>query len=85
MVSDRYGVYLFQQQKETQFAALPDAITNFDHAAFIKNYALGTPKAANFFVAIYTSESPFSGKAFHGNDVSGSWHQGYGKGKLPGQ
>jgi len=64
---------------------LPDAITSFDHAAFIEKYRLGPPKAANFFVAIYTSESPFSGKAFHGNDVSGSWHQGYGKGKLPGQ
>jgi len=83
VVSDRYGVYLFQQEKEIQFAAVSDSITNFDHATFLEKYRLGAPKASNFFVAIYTSESPFSGKAFHGNDVSGSWHQGYGKGKLP--
>ena len=82
VVSDRYGVYLFEQQKEIQFAPLPDSVTSFDHAAFIEKYRLGSPKASNFFVAIYTSELPFSGKAFHGNDVSGSWHQGYGKGKL---
>ena len=83
VVSDRYGVYVFQQQKDIQFAALPDSITNFDHVAFIEKYHLGAPKASNFFVAIFTSESPFSGKAFHGNDVSGVWHQGHGKGTLP--
>jgi phosphatidylethanolamine-binding protein (PEBP) family uncharacterized protein len=82
IISDRYGVYLFQQEKEIHFAALPDAITNFDHVAFLERYHFGAPKAANFFVAIFTSESPFSGKAFHGNDVSRVWHQDYGKGKL---
>jgi phosphatidylethanolamine-binding protein (PEBP) family uncharacterized protein len=82
IVSDRYGVYVFQQEQEIPFAALPDSITNFDHAAFLEKYHLGAPKASNLFVAIFTSESPFSGKAFHGNDVSGVWHQGYGKGKL---
>ena len=86
VVSDRYGVYLFQQRQEIDFAALPDSITSFGHAVFLEKYRLGDPEASNFFVAIYTSESPFSGKAFHGNDVSGVWHQGYGKGKLaPGQ
>jgi phosphatidylethanolamine-binding protein (PEBP) family uncharacterized protein len=83
LVSDRYGVYLFQQDKEIQFAPVPEPITNFPYAAFLEKYRLAKPAASNFFVAIYTSESPFSGKAFHGNDVSGSWHQGYGKGKLP--
>jgi hypothetical protein len=86
IVSDRYAVYVFQQEKEIHFDALPDSITNFDPAAFLVKYHLGMPKAANFFVAIFTSESPFSGKAFHGNDVSGVWHQGYGERKLaPGQ
>ena len=83
IVSDRYGVYVFQQEKEIHFAAVPDSITNFDHVAFLEKYHLGAPKASNFFVAIFTSESPFSGKAFHGNDVSGVWHRDYGKGKLP--
>ena len=83
IVSDRYGVYVFQQEKEIHFAALPDSITNFDHVAFLEKYHLGAPKASNFFVAIFTSESPFSGKAFQGNDVSRVWHKDYGKGKLP--
>jgi hypothetical protein len=83
VVSDRYGVYLFQQEKEIQFAAVPDSITNFAHAAFLERYRLGRPQASNYFVAIYTSESPFSGKTFHGNDVSGTWHRDDGKGKLP--
>jgi phosphatidylethanolamine-binding protein (PEBP) family uncharacterized protein len=83
VVSDRYGIYLFQQDKEIQFAPVPDPITNFPYAVFLEKYRLAKPQASNFFVAIYTSEAPFSGKAFHGNDVSGSWHQGYGKGKLP--
>jgi hypothetical protein len=82
VVSDRYGVYLFQQEQEIEFAALPDSITSFEYAMFLEQYRLGEPEASNFFVAIYTSESPFSGKAFHGNDVSGVWHLGYGKGKL---
>ena len=86
IVSDRYAVHVFQQDKDIHFDALPDSITNFDAAAFLEKYHLGTPKASNSFVAIFTSESPFSGKAFHGNDVSGIWHQGYGQGKLaPGQ
>ena len=82
VVSDRYAVYVFQQEKKIDFAALPDSITKFDAAAFLEKYQLGMPKAANVFVAIFTSESPFSGRAFHGNDVSGTWHQGYGQGKL---
>lgn len=82
LVSDRYGLYLFEQKKKIDFAALPESITNFDYLSFIETYQLGEPKASNFFVAIYTSESPFSGKAFHGNDVSQMWHHGYGTGKL---
>jgi phosphatidylethanolamine-binding protein (PEBP) family uncharacterized protein len=82
VVSDRYGAYLFRQKEEIDFAALPDSITGFDYATFLEKHHLGDPEASNFFVAIYTSESPFSGKTFHGNDVSRVWHQGYGKGKL---
>jgi hypothetical protein len=82
IVSDRYGVYVFQQEKEIRFDALPDSITNFDHLAFLEKYHLAAPKASNFFVAIFTSESPFSGKEFHGNDVSRVWHKDFGKGKL---
>jgi phosphatidylethanolamine-binding protein (PEBP) family uncharacterized protein len=82
VISDRYGIYLFEQAKRIDFAAVTGPITNFDYSAFLDTYQLGDPKASNFFVAIYTSESPFSGKPFHGNDVSGVWHQGYGKGKL---
>jgi Phosphatidylethanolamine-binding protein len=82
VVSDRYGIYIFEQAKATDFKALPPSITNFDYSAFLGNYQLGQPLASNYFVAIYTSESPFSGKPFHGNDVSGTWHQGLGKGKL---
>jgi len=82
VVSDRYGIYLFEQTKRIDFAAVSGPITNFDYSTFLGTYKLGDPKASNYFVAIYTSESPFSGKPFHGNDVSGVWHQGYGKGKL---
>jgi phosphatidylethanolamine-binding protein (PEBP) family uncharacterized protein len=82
VVSDRYGIYLFEQTKRIDFAAVTGPITNFDYSAFLDTYQLGDPKASNFFVAIYTSESPFSGKPFQGNDVSAVWHQGYGKGKL---
>jgi hypothetical protein len=82
VVSDRYGIYLFQQEKELQFAALPGPITNFAQATFLEKYHLTNPVAFNFFVVVYASESPFSGKAFHGNDVSGVWHQDYGKGRL---
>jgi phosphatidylethanolamine-binding protein (PEBP) family uncharacterized protein len=82
VVSDRYGIYLFEQNKRIDFAAVTGSITNFDYSTFLDTYQLGDPKASNFFVAIYTSESPFSGKPFQGNDVSGVWHQGYGKGKL---
>jgi phosphatidylethanolamine-binding protein (PEBP) family uncharacterized protein len=82
MVSDRYGIYLFEQTKELDFAPLSGTITNFNDSSFIDTYHLGVPKASNFCVVIYTSESPFSGKAFHGNDVSGVWHQGYGNAKL---
>jgi hypothetical protein len=82
MVSDRYVIYLFEQTKRLDFAALSGPITNFDYAKFRDTYNLGPPKASNFFVAIYVSESPFSGKPFQGNDVSKTWHQDYGKGKL---
>jgi hypothetical protein len=82
MVSDRYGVYLFEQPKEIDFAKVTGPITNFDFKKFLQTYQLQSPAASNFFVAIYTSESPFSGKAFHGNDVSQTWHKDYGKGRL---
>jgi phosphatidylethanolamine-binding protein (PEBP) family uncharacterized protein len=82
MVSDRYGIYLFEQSRKETFEPLPAEITRFDHSAFLKKYNLVKPVAANQFVAIYVSESPFSGKSFHGNDVSQTWHQDYGKGKL---
>jgi hypothetical protein len=82
MVSDRYGIYLFEQPKRIEFAAVTGPITNFDYSTFLDTYHLADPKASNYFVAVYTSESPFSGKPFHGNDVSGVWHQGLGKGNL---
>jgi hypothetical protein len=82
VVSDRYGIYLFEQTGKKMFEPISGPITNFDHASFLKKYDLGEPKASNFFVAIYVSESPFSGKPFHGNDVSPVWHKGYGQGKL---
>ena len=59
VVSDRYGIYLFEQTKRIDFAALSGPITNFDYSTFLDTYQLGDPKASNFFVAIYTSESPF--------------------------
>jgi hypothetical protein len=83
VASDRYGVYLFLQEKKNQFAPVPEPITNFPYAAFLDRYRLTKPAASNYFVAVYTSESPFSGKAFHGNDVSGTWRRDLGKGKLP--
>jgi hypothetical protein len=80
MISDRYGLYLFEQAKEIDFAPMTGPITNFDFKKFLQTYRFETPAASNFFVAIYTSESPFSGKPFHGNDVSQTWHKDYGKG-----
>lgn len=83
LVSDRYGLYLFEQKKKIDFAQLPESNRmNFDYASFLNDYALGSVKASNYFVAIYISESPFSGKAFHGMDVSALWHKSMGKGKL---
>lgn len=82
MVSDRYGVYLFEQSKRIDFAPIEGPITNFDHVAFLKKYNLVKVIASNYFVAIYTSVSPFSGKPFQGNDVSKTWHRDLGKGKL---
>jgi phosphatidylethanolamine-binding protein (PEBP) family uncharacterized protein len=82
MVSDRYGIYLFEQKDIINFGSLSGPITNFDYSAFRRTYNLGEPKASNFFVAIYISESPFSGKPFRGNDVSATWHRDYGKGRL---
>jgi hypothetical protein len=82
LVSDRYDLYLFQQEQKIEFAALSGPVTNFDYASFLEKYHLRRPEASNFFVALYTSQSPFSGKAFQGNDVAGAWHQGYGTGML---
>lgn len=82
MVSDRYGAYLFEQDGPLRLAAVPDPVTNFDYAAFLDRYRLRRLVAANFFVVAYTSASPFSGKAFHGNDVSGTWHRGLDTGTL---
>lgn len=82
VVSDRYGIYLFEQAKKIDFAPVTGSITNFDHKAFLKQYGFQNPVASNFFVAVYTSESPFSGKPFQGNDVSKTWHRDLGKGQL---
>jgi hypothetical protein len=82
MVSDRYGLYLFEQAKEIEFAPVTGSITNFELKEFLDTYQLENPIASNFFVAIYTSESPFSGRPFHGNDVSNIWHTDYDKGQL---
>lgn len=82
VVSDRYGLYIFEQSGPLEFASVPDPITNFDHNAFLKKYNLADPVASNYFMAVYTSESPFSGKSFTGNDVSKTWHKDLGKGKL---
>ena len=81
-VSDRYGLFVFEQPGRIEFGELDDSIINFDYMAFIDKHRLGRPKASNFFVAVYTSVSPFTGKPFHGNDVEDTWHQGYGKGHL---
>ena len=82
VVSDRYGIYLFEQEKRIEFDQAPDPITNFDYRGFLSRYRLLGPVASNWFVAIYTSEQPFSGKPFHGNDVSATWHQDLGSGDL---
>jgi Phosphatidylethanolamine-binding protein len=82
MVSDRYGIYLFEQAGIIDFAPMSGAITNFDYSAFCNRYNLTEPKVSNYFVAIYASKSPFSGKPFSGNDVSTTWHRDYGKGRL---
>ena len=68
-------MYLFEQSKDIRFAALTGEIVNFDVASFVQTHKLGMPKASNYFVTVYTSESPFSGKAFHGNEVSDRWHR----------
>jgi len=82
-VSDRYGVFLFEQEKQISFPPLSGPVTNFPYKEFLKTNGLKDPVASNWFVAIHTSESPFSGKAFHGNDVSGTWDKTLGKGVLP--
>lgn len=82
VISDRYGVYLFSQFEPMEFAEVPSPITNFDHAAFLKKYQLSAPVATNWFVAVYASESPFSGKPFHGNNVANTWHEDLGLGAL---
>ena len=35
VVSDRYGLYLFEQEKHIQFDPDPDPITNFDYRGFL--------------------------------------------------
>jgi hypothetical protein len=82
VASDRYGLYLFEQEKRIEFDPVPDPIINFDYIGFLNNYRLVDPVASNWFVAIYTSEQPFSGKPFHGNDISATWHEDLGKGNL---
>jgi len=82
VVSDRYGVYLFKQSSLIEFAEVTGPITNFDEAAFRKKYEFSGPVAANYFIAVYTSDSPFSGKPFHGNDVTATWHRDLDKGEL---
>jgi phosphatidylethanolamine-binding protein (PEBP) family uncharacterized protein len=82
VVSDRYAVYLFEQDRQIHSPPLSGAITNFDDASFRQAHHLSNPLASNYFVVVYTSESPFSGSGFHGNDVSSSWHKDYGMGKL---
>ena len=82
VVSDRYGVYVFKQSGRAEFAEVAGPITNFDHAAFLKRYQLSDAVAANWFVALYTSVSPFTGKPFQGNDVAATWHKDLGKGAL---
>jgi hypothetical protein len=62
MVSDRYGLYLFEQPKEIEFAAVTGPITNYDFAKFLETYRLADPAACNFFVAIYTSNLHFREK-----------------------
>ena len=81
-VSDRYGLFVFEQPERIEFEKLDGSIINFDYMTFINKYRLGSPKASNFFVAVYTSVSPFTGKPFHGNDVQDTWHQDYGKDQL---
>jgi hypothetical protein len=81
-VSDRYGLFVFEQADRIAFRPLGDSIINFDYSAFIERHRLGRPIASNFFVAIYTSVSPFSGKPFHGNAVADTWHQDLGEGAL---
>lgn len=82
VISDRYGVYLFCQEGWLEFAEVPPPITCFNHTAFLRRYQLSAPVATNWFVAVYTSESPFSGKPFHGNDVGETWHKELGQGEL---
>lgn len=81
-VSDRYGLFVFEQPERIVFESLSASIINFDYRAFIDKYRLGQPVASNYFVAVYTSVSPFSGKPFHGNDVEDTWHRNLGEGEL---
>src|SRR5215203_542019 len=83
VVSDRYGLYLFEQVGHINFAPLPRSIVNFDYLRFLETYQLGVPQASNHFVAVYTSQSPFSGRPFQGNDVSAVWHKNFGGGSRP--
>ena len=41
VVSDRYGLYLFEQTGRIEFAELTGSITNFDYTAFLKAHRLG--------------------------------------------
>lgn len=82
IVSDRYALYIFEQSSKTEFSKLSGSITNFDYSAFLQQYRFREPIASNYFVAVYTSESPFSGKPFRGNDVSDIWQKSVGQGTL---
>jgi len=82
VVSDRYGVYVFKQAGRMEFAEVTGPITNFDPAVFLRKHQLSDPVAANWFVALYTSVSPFTGKPFQGNDVTATWRSDLGRGSL---
>ena len=72
LVSDRYDLYLFQQEQKIEFAVLSGPVTNFDYASFLEKYHLRRPEASNFFVAMYTSQPPFFRKGVPRKRLSGS-------------
>lgn len=82
VVSDRYGLYLFEQHKRVSFERLTGDITNFDYAGFRTQYQLDKTVASNYFVTVYVSNTPFSGQQFKGHDVTRIWHRDLGRGTL---